>query len=435
MRQMGSIKLQPFTGLLILVIIIHCCNISETFDLSFEFHGQNINSSAGIIVPSGKSPNVTMGTSFSLRHFAKQRIHQTRPIWRQGAGHTGNVIDDCWRGDAQWAHNRMQLADCAKGFGSNALGGKYGRYYVVTRTDDDPVNPAPGTLRYGATLPGPTWIYFAHDMLIVLKYELIVSSFKTFDGRGANVQIAYGACFTVQYVSHVIIHGLHIHDCIPGSSGDVKSSAWHTGYRQGSKGSAIVIFGSNNVWIDHNSLSHCYDGLVDVIHASTDVTISNNYFTNHDEVMLLGHDDSYSADKIMKVTVMYNHFGPGLVERMPRVRFGFAHVVNNRYTAWLMYAVGGSANPTIKSEGNYFLAPNNPSFKQVTKRQSGNWMKWEWKSVGDLFLNGAYFVQSGYGAADPYYTSRQWFQAKPAALVLELTYNSGALSCNTQYSC
>lgn len=48
-----------------------------------------------------------------------------------------------------------------------------------------------------------------------------------------------------------------------------------------------------------------------------------------------------------------------------RVRLGYAHVANNRYDRWEMYAIGGSANPTIFSEGNYFMAPNNPSSKQV----------------------------------------------------------------------
>jgi len=47
-----------------------------------------------------------------------------------------------------------------------------------------------------------------------------------------------------------------------------------------------------------------------------------------------------------------------------RVRFGYAHVANNRYDEWQMYAIGGSANPTIFSEGNYFLARNGNS-KQV----------------------------------------------------------------------
>lgn len=36
------------------------------------------------------------------------------------------------------------------------------------------------------------------------------------------------------------------------------------------------------------------------------------------QVMLLGHSDEYTADKIMKVTVAFNRFASGLVERMPR---------------------------------------------------------------------------------------------------------------------
>jgi len=50
-----------------------------------------------------------------------------------------------------------------------------------------------------------------------------------------------------------------------------------------------------------------------------------------------------------------------------RVRFGYAHVVNNKYDAWKMYAIGGSSNPTILSEANYYVAPNDPASKQVRK--------------------------------------------------------------------
>lgn len=36
------------------------------------------------------------------------------------------------------------------------------------------------------------------------------------------------------------------------------------------------------------------------------------------QVMLFGHDDNNVEDKKIKVTVAFNHFGPGLVQRMPR---------------------------------------------------------------------------------------------------------------------
>lgn len=125
---------------------------------------------------------------------------------------------------------------------------------------------------------------FGKDMVIVLKNELMVNSYKTIDGRGVKVEIAYGPCITVQRVSHVIIHGISIHDCKPGKAGLVRDSVSHVGKRQGSDGDAISVFGSSHVWIDHCFLARCTDGLVDVIHASTAVTISNNYFSQHDKV-------------------------------------------------------------------------------------------------------------------------------------------------------
>uniref|UniRef100_F6H7G9 Pectate lyase n=1 Tax=Vitis vinifera TaxID=29760 RepID=F6H7G9_VITVI len=315
-----------------------------------------------------------------------------------------NPIDSCWRRKANWASNRRALADCAVGFGKGAMGGKYGAMYVVTTPSDDPVNPKPGTLRYGVIQTKPLWIVFAKDMVITLKNELIMNSFKTIDGRGAKVEIAYGPCITIQGVSHVIIHGISIHDCKPGKSGLVRSTTMHVGHRLGSDGDAISIFTSSHVWIDHCYLASCTDGLIDVIHASTAITISNNYFSHHDKVMLFGHDDHFTADKVMSVTVAFNHFGTGLVQRMPRVRFGYAHLANNKYDEWEMYAIGGSANPTILSEGNHFTAPDNANTKEVTKREvKSGWKNWKWRSSKDKFVNGAYFVHLD-GEAVPRFT-------------------------------
>lgn len=229
-----------------------------------------------------------------------------------------NKIDSCWRAKPNWAANRRALADCAVGFGKDAIGGKYGPTYVVTNPSDDPINPKPGTLRYGVIQTKPLWIVFSKNMVIRLKNELIMNSYKTVDGRGVKVEIAYGPCITIQGVSHVIIHGISIHDCKPGKSGLVRSTPMHLGHRLGADGDAIDVFASSNVWIDHCFLSRSSDGLIDVIHGSTGITISNNYFSQHDKVMLFGHNDGFVADKAMKVTLVFNHFGTGLVQRMPR---------------------------------------------------------------------------------------------------------------------
>ncbi|KAI5680003.1 hypothetical protein M9H77_01230 [Catharanthus roseus] len=351
---------------------------------------------------------------------------------------TGNPIDDCWRCDRRWQRNRKRLADCAIGFGRNAIGGRDGKYYVVTDPgDDDPVNPRPGTLRHAVIQDRPLWIVFKRDMVINLKQELIMNSFKTIDGRGVNVHIANGACITIQFVTNIIIHGVHIHDCKRTGNAMVRSSPSHYGWRTMADGDGISIFGSSHIWIDHNSLSNCADGLIDAIMGSTAITISNNYFTHHNEVMLLGHSDSYVRDKVMQVTIAYNHFGEGLIQRMPRCRHGYFHVVNNDYTHWEMYAIGGSASPTINSQGNRYLAPANPFAKEVTHRvepNPGAWKHWNWRSDGDLMLNGAYFIPSGRGASASYARASS-LAAKSSSLVGTLTSSAGALVCRRGFQC
>ncbi|WOL14365.1 putative pectate lyase 18 [Canna indica] len=351
---------------------------------------------------------------------------------------TGNPIDDCWRCDPDWAENRQRLADCAIGFGKNAIGGRDGEIYVVTdSSDDDPVNPKPGTLRYAVIQDEPLWIIFKRDMTIQLKEELLVNSYKTMDGRGASVHISGGPCITVQYVTNVIIHGLHIHDCKQGGNAYVRDSPGHYGWRTLSDGDGVSIFGGAHVWVDHCTLSNCRDGLIDAIHGSTAITISNNYLSHHDKVMLLGHSDELAADKHMQVTIAFNHFGEGLVQRMPRCRHGYFHVVNNDYTHWEMYAIGGSAAPTINSQGNRFLAPTDRFAKEVTKREEAaesEWKKWNWRSEGDLMLNGAFFTESGAGASSNYAKASS-LGARSSSLVDVITASAGVVSCKKGSRC
>ena len=82
----------------------------------------------------------------------------------------------------------------------------------------------------------------------------------------------------------------------------------------------MSIFGSKHVWVDHVTLSNCDDGLVDVVEGSSLVTISSSLFTQHDKVILLRHNDAHTADKSMKVTIAFNHFGEGLTQRLPSAK-------------------------------------------------------------------------------------------------------------------
>lgn len=70
----------------------------------------------------------------------KLMVHESINNTRRDLGYlscgTRNPIHDCWRCDANWQCNRKQLADCAIGFGRNAIGGKNGHFYVVTDPSD-----------------------------------------------------------------------------------------------------------------------------------------------------------------------------------------------------------------------------------------------------------------------------------------------------------
>ncbi|KAG0484604.1 hypothetical protein HPP92_008683 [Vanilla planifolia] len=184
-------------------------------------------------------------------------------------------------------------------------------------------------------------------------------------------------------------------------------------------------------------MSNCADGLIDAIMGSTAITVSNCHMTNHNDVMLFGASDAYAEDAVMQITVAFNHFGRGLVQRMPRCRWGFVHVVNNDYTHWLMYAVGGSKHPTILSQGNRYIAPPDVNAKQITKRDyatEAEWSKWTWQSDGDLMMNGAFFVQSGESFFNQY-TNQQLIKAKPGTFVTRLTRYSGSLNCMAGIPC
>jgi pectate lyase len=196
-----------------------------------------------------------------------------------------NPIDKCWRCRRNWARNRKRLAKCALGFGRRATGGLKGRVYVVTEnSDDDVMNPKPGTLRHAVIQKGPLWIIFSKNMNIRLSKELIMTSHKTIDGRGHHIHIAYGAGITIQFIQNVIIHGIRIHHIVATSGGNIRDSVEHYGIRTNSDGDGISIFGSSNIWIDHVSMSRCTDGLIDAIMGSTAITISNSHFTHHNDV-------------------------------------------------------------------------------------------------------------------------------------------------------
>ncbi|XP_021720623.1 probable pectate lyase 4 isoform X2 [Chenopodium quinoa] len=346
---------------------------------------------------------------------------------------TFNAIDVCWRRNPNWVNSREDIAKCSAGFAGKMINniGKDVNKYVVTDPSDNAMSPKAGTLRYGMTMvPGKVWISFQKDMEIKLERTLVVGSYTTIDGRGAIVHITNG-CLLLYKVTNVIIHGLRIHHCRSQPASSVMGPGAKLLPMSKMDGDAIRMLGSTKVWIDHNTLYRSEDGLIDVTLGSTNITISNNWFRDHNKVMLLGHDDDFKDDKNMKVTVVYNRFGPNCHQRMPRVRHGYAHVANNLYLGWEVYAIGGSMSPSIKSESNLFVAPNSGSKQVLMNMNDKNAGKgiWNFKSVGDVLENGASFNETGSGFVKPNYNNEERFPVESGRIVRQLTRSAGALRC------
>lgn len=114
------------------------------------------------------------------------------------------------------------------------------------------------------------------------------------------------------------------------------------------------IANGHHIWIDHCTFTNCYDGALDITHGIPYVTVSWNYFFNHDKTSLVGHSDSQTSDTTIKVTYHHNYFD-GTGQRHPRVRFGKVHVFNNYFRNVLMYGVSSNREADVVVEGNYFL--------------------------------------------------------------------------------
>ncbi|MCF0215606.1 MAG: polysaccharide lyase family 1 protein, partial [Fibrobacteraceae bacterium] len=125
---------------------------------------------------------------------------------------------------------------------------------------------------------------------------------------------------------------------------------------------------SKNVWIDHVDVYDGHDGNLDITNASDYVTLSWVKFSytskssNHQFSNLIGNSDSKTGDaNALKVTLHHTWWADGVVERMPRVRFGQVHVVNNLFDSkTASYCVRAGMKANIRVENNVFIGVKRP---------------------------------------------------------------------------
>ncbi|KDQ08973.1 polysaccharide lyase family 1 protein [Botryobasidium botryosum FD-172 SS1] len=145
-------------------------------------------------------------------------------------------------------------------------------------------------------------------------------------------------------------------------------------------GDAIGIQAASQVWVDHVEISSdrdhdkdFYDGLLDVTHGCTGITVSYSIFRDHWKGVLVGHSDSNaSEDTAIRVT-FHNNYWYNLNSRLPSFRFGQGHIygnvfenssdgINTRVGAQLLVQnniFSGVSKPIYATDGGFAVAQGN----------------------------------------------------------------------------
>jgi pectate lyase len=153
--------------------------------------------------------------------------------------------------------------------------------------------------------------------LLSLSGQVDIGSNTTVVGVGSSSGFTGGG-LRLKKVTNVVIRNLNISKPVAPADG-------------------ITVQASTKVWIDHNAFSadrdhdkDYYDGLLDITHASDNVTVSWNTFKDHYKGSLVGHSDNNADEDTGHLRVTYHHnYFSNVYSRIPSLRFGTGHFYDN----------------------------------------------------------------------------------------------------------
>jgi len=265
-----------------------------------------------------------------------------------------------------------------RGFAKGVSGGLNGDVFLVTSLsdeDDDEFSLRKALERLDDNDNVPRWILFKVSGTIALKNVLSVPNDITIDGRGTYIRlINYG--LKIYDADNVIVENIIIENGVETST------------------DAIEIVRSNNIWIDHSTLSNFPDGLIDIkggclvqdeedrcLLLRSRITVSWCRFQNHNKTMMIGlHKNVAPYDKYIYVTLHHNFFD-GTNQRHPRLSQGYAHLYNNVIT-WGLHGSASFDKGKLYLERNYFESLNPTNLVGVKFHHGG--------------FSGDYLIPDGY---------------------------------------
>ncbi|GAL87381.1 pectate lyase [Sporocytophaga myxococcoides] len=154
----------------------------------------------------------------------------------------------------------------------------------------------------------------------------------------------------------------------------------------------LTLENCQNFWVDHCDFRDGMDGNFDIKTASDYISVTWCKFSylkppkaggsggsnDHRYTNLIGSSDGATGDDgKLRVTFQYCWWGQGCVERMPRVRFGKIHLVNNLFNSTVSNScIRAGYKADLLIESNVFIGVNKPidlyqnDFKAVTERNN-----------------------------------------------------------------
>lgn len=138
----------------------------------------------------------------------------------------------------------------------------------------------------------------------------------------------------------------------------------------------MTIDNCTSVWVDHCTFQDALDGNLDIKNASDLISVTWTKFeylkapiaggsggsNDHRFSNLFGSGDDATQDEgKLRITMQYCWWGPGVRERMPRVRYGKVHLINNYFNSSVSnYCIYAGYKADLLIEGNYFENVKNP---------------------------------------------------------------------------
>ncbi len=174
-----------------------------------------------------------------------------------------------------------------------------------------------------------------------------VASDKTIAGSASGGEIVDGGLY-LDHVENVVVRNLTFRDSFV--AGDWDGKLDHN------DNDGIRVDTSDHVWIDHNEFARLGDGMVDLRKDSTALTVSWNYFHDHNKTLGVGWTDNL----VTTLTLHHNRFSNVHQRNASLDNVAAGHVYNNWLSGVSSYGINARGGAQVLVESSVFEHAHKP---------------------------------------------------------------------------